>query len=63
MSKFHQLTVLEVKEETSSAKSVSFNVPLELYEAYNYKPGQYLTLKFNLNGEEVRRSYSLCSSP
>ncbi|OSY87433.1 hypothetical protein WH52_11170 [Tenacibaculum holothuriorum] len=63
MAKFHSLKVLEVKEETANAKSVAFDVPYELYEAYNYKPGQYLTLKFNLNGEEVRRSYSLCSSP
>lgn len=63
MAKFHSLKVLEVKEETANAKSVAFDVPLDLYEAYNYKPGQYLTLKFNLNGEEVRRSYSLCSSP
>lgn len=63
MSKFHSLTVLEVKEETADSKSVSFNVPQDLYLAYDYKPGQYLTLKFQLNGEEVRRSYSLCSSP
>ena len=63
MSKFYQLKVLESKALTSDAVAVSFDVPQALYETFNYKPGQYLTLKFNLNGEEVRRSYSLCSSP
>ena len=63
MSKFHPLKVLEVNKETSDSTSVAFDVPHELYETFNYKPGQYLTLKFKLNGEEVRRSYSLCSSP
>ena len=63
MSNFHSLKVIEAKEETKYAKTVAFDVPQELYDVFNYKPGQYLTLKFNLNGEEVRRSYSLCSSP
>ena len=63
MSTFYQLKVLKVQQETTDSVSVSFDVPLELYETFNYKAGQYLTLKFNLNGEEVRRSYSLCSSP
>lgn len=63
MSKFYQLKVLEIKKETEDSVSVSFNLPYELYEIFNYKPGQYLTLRFNLNGEDVRRSYSLCSSP
>lgn len=63
MSTFYSLKVLQVQEETKDAVSVSFDVPYELYETFNYKAGQYLTLKFNLNGEEVRRSYSLCSSP
>ena len=63
MSKFYQLKVLETKEETKDSISISFDVPQELYETFNYKAGQYLTLKFNLNGQDVRRSYSLCSSP
>lgn len=63
MSKFYNLKVLEVHQEIDDAVSVSFDVPYELYDTFNYKPGQYLTLKFNINGEEVRRSYSLCSSP
>ncbi|CAL2104555.1 Phenylacetate-CoA oxygenase/reductase, PaaK subunit [Tenacibaculum sp. 190130A14a] len=63
MSKFHKLKVLEVKKETNDSVSVSFDVPNELYETFNFKAGQYVTLKFILNGEEARRSYSLCSSP
>lgn len=63
MSEFHQLKILEVIKETEDATSISFKVPQELYETFHYKPGQYLTLKFTINGEDVRRSYSLCSSP
>ncbi|MEQ3500040.1 ferredoxin--NADP reductase [Tenacibaculum sp. SSH1-16] len=63
MSKFHKLKVLEVKKETNDSVSVSFDVPYELYETFNFKAGQYITLKFVINGEEARRSYSLCSSP
>ncbi len=63
MPKFHQLKVLEVQKETENATSIAFDVPYNLYETFNYKPGQYLTLKFIINGEDVRRSYSLCSSP
>ena len=63
MSKFYQLKVSETKTLTSDAVAVSFDIPAELQETFNYKPGQYLTLKFHLNGEDVRRSYSLCSTP
>ncbi len=63
MSKFYPLKVIEVKKETSNSTSVAFNVPYELYETFKYKPGQYITLKFNLKEKEVRRSYSLCSNP
>ncbi len=63
MSKFHKLKVGEVKNEIADAVSVSFQVPAELKEAYNYKPGQYTTLKLVINGENVNRSYSFCSSP
>lgn len=63
METFYPLKVIDVQRETDDAVSVSFDVPHHLYETFNYKPGQYLTLKFTLNGEEVRRSYSLCSTP
>lgn len=63
MSKFHTLTVSEVRRETPDAVSVEFEVPESVSTEFAYTQGQYLTLKFNLNGEELRRSYSLCSSP
>jgi ring-1,2-phenylacetyl-CoA epoxidase subunit PaaE len=63
MSKFHSLKVKEVIRETADAVSVAFEVPANLKQEYKYLQGQYLTLKFVINGEEVRRSYSICSSP
>lgn len=63
MSRFHTLKVIDVVRETADAVSVAFEVPNNLKEDYKYKQGQYLTLKFNINNEEVRRSYSICSSP
>ncbi|MBL7777426.1 MAG: 2Fe-2S iron-sulfur cluster binding domain-containing protein [Chitinophagales bacterium] len=62
MSKFHVLTVKEVKQETADAVSVSFDVPAHLHNNFQYKPGQYTTLKMQVNGEQVNRSYSFCSS-
>lgn len=63
MSKFHTLKVADVVRETADAVSIAFEVPGNLKQEYKYKQGQYLTLKFNINGEDLRRSYSICSSP
>lgn len=63
MTKFHTLIVRDVIRETPDAVSIGFDIPPELKEEYRYKHGQYLTLKFILGGEEIRRSYSICSSP
>ncbi len=63
MAKFHTLQVAEVRRETADCVSVSFDVPAQLKAEYQYIQGQYLTLKLVVNGEELRRSYSLCSSP
>ncbi|MCT4560087.1 MAG: phenylacetate-CoA oxygenase/reductase subunit PaaK [Crocinitomicaceae bacterium] len=60
---FHTLQIKDIRRETEDAVSISFEIPANLVENYQYLPGQYLTLKANINGEEVRRSYSLCSSP
>ncbi|MDP8994894.1 MAG: phenylacetate-CoA oxygenase/reductase subunit PaaK [Pseudomonadota bacterium] len=60
---FHTLTVAEVIPETAEAKSIRFEVPEELRETFRFKPGQHLTLKAELGGEEVRRNYSLCVAP
>jgi len=61
--RFHTLTIADVREETASALSVSFDVPDALAAAYRYVAGQYLTLRATIDGEEVRRSYSICTAP
>ena len=63
MSKFNQLKVKEIRRETADAVSVLFDVPPAMQIPYQYKQGQYITLKMNVNGEELRRSYSICTSP
>ncbi|PCJ87008.1 MAG: phenylacetic acid degradation protein [Flavobacteriales bacterium] len=63
MAKFYKLKVTDVRRETDDCVSVAFDVPDELKDQYKYIQGQYLTLKFDFNGKEVRRSYSFCSSP
>ncbi|NCF18660.1 MAG: phenylacetate-CoA oxygenase/reductase subunit PaaK [Haliea sp.] len=60
-TQFHSLTVARVEPETDSAIKVSFNVPPELADTFHYKQGQYLTLQSEVDGEQVRRSYSICS--
>ena len=63
MAKFHPLKIKEINRETKDAVSIVFDIPVTLQAEYQFKQGQYLTLKLNINGEEVRRSYSICSSP
>jgi ring-1,2-phenylacetyl-CoA epoxidase subunit PaaE len=59
--RFHPLTVSDVRRETADAISLAFTVPDRLRDAYRYTPGQYLTLRATIDGEDVRRSYSICS--
>ena len=61
--KFHKLQVKSVSKLTKDAVSIEFNVPNELTNAFKYVAGQYLTLKKQLENQEIRRSYSLCSAP
>lgn len=63
MARFHSLKVAEITRETADCVSVVFEVPDALRSDYKYIQGQYLTLKMKVGGEEIRRSYSLCSSP
>ncbi|HEV2817710.1 MAG TPA: ferredoxin--NADP reductase [Allosphingosinicella sp.] len=60
---FHTLTIAEVVPETAEARSILFVVPEELRETFKFKPGQHLTLKAEIAGEELRRNYSLCVAP
>ncbi|MFA7444756.1 MAG: 2Fe-2S iron-sulfur cluster-binding protein [Flavobacteriaceae bacterium] len=63
MADFYKLTVKEVKRETPEAVSVVFNVPENLRDFYKFTAGQYINLKLTLDGQEIRRAYSICSSP
>lgn len=60
---FHRLTVAEVVPETEEARSIRFAVPPELADLYRFRAGQHLTLRTFIDGEEVRRNYSLCTAP
>lgn len=61
--RFHRLSVNDLRRETADAISLTFAIPQELASDYSFAPGQYLTLRTMLDGEEVRRSYSICSGP
>lgn len=61
--KFHKLIVKDVRKETKDCTSVAFEVPTEHKKDYQFIQGQYLTLRTDINGEDIRRSYSICSSP
>jgi ring-1,2-phenylacetyl-CoA epoxidase subunit PaaE len=63
MASFYKLNIKEVKHETPNAVSVLFNIPTELQSAYTFIAGQYINLKLTLDGKEIRRAYSICSSP
>ena len=61
MPTFHKLKIANIRRETEDTVSIAFDVPEHLREEYRYIQGQYLTLKTLINGEDVRRSYSICS--
>ena len=63
MSSFYKLSIKEIIKETTDAVSILFNVPDELKSYYQFVAGQYVNLKVTLDGEEIRRAYSICSSP
>jgi ring-1,2-phenylacetyl-CoA epoxidase subunit PaaE len=63
MSTFYKLQIKEVKRETPHAISVVLAIPMELKKAYSFIAGQYINIKLTLDGEEIRRAYSICSSP
>ena len=62
MTTFHSLTVAKVEPETRDAVTITFAVPQALQDAYRFRPGQHLTLKTTLGGDELRRCYSICRS-
>jgi len=63
MSKFHLLTIKEIKKETQNAVSIVFDIPTELKNEFRFTAGQYINIKKELAGVELRRAYSICSAP
>ena len=62
MPRFHPLTVAEVRRETPDCVSLSFSVPAELRERFRFTQGQHVILRAEIDGEELRRTYSICSA-
>lgn len=62
MSVFHSVKVKSVQKETADSVSVTLDIPAELKNEFSYKSGQFITFRVNVNGEQLNRSYSLCSS-
>lgn len=60
---FSKVRVKEVRRETDDCVSILFDIPEELQQTFSYLPGQHITIRTQINNEQVRRSYSLCSSP
>ena len=60
---FYPLMVSDVRKETKDCVSVAFDIPSDAGEYFNFTPGQYITFKYMHEGEELRRSYSICSAP
>ena len=63
MTDFHKLAIIDLYKETEDTSVITFGVPMDLQNGFQFRQGQHLTLKAAINGEDVRRSYSLCSSP
>ena len=63
MAEFHNIKIADVYKETKDTSVVTFDIPEHLQDDFKFIQGQHLTLKKEINGEDIRRSYSLCSSP
>ena len=60
--RFHDLTISTVRADTASSVELSFEIPAALASEFVFKPGQYLTLRAMVDGQDLRRSYSICSA-
>ncbi|MFT7329946.1 MAG: ring-1,2-phenylacetyl-CoA epoxidase subunit PaaE [Roseivirga sp.] len=63
MADFHKVNIADIYKETKDTVVVEFEIPKKLQQNFSFKQGQHLTLRKIINDEDVRRSYSLCSSP
>lgn len=60
---FHTLAITDLCQETADAITIRFEVPEKLAEQFRFEPGQHLTLRTEIDGDDLRRSYSICSTP
>ena len=60
---FFKLTIKNKQTETPDTTTIEFDIPAELQDTFHYKQGQYITIRLNIDGKELRRSYSMSSSP
>ena len=60
--RFHDLTIARVSPEAAGAVAITFAVPPELQDSFRFEPGQFLTLRTHIDGQDVRRNYSICST-
>ncbi len=63
MADFYNIKVAEIYKETKDTVVITFDIPEHLKTTFAFKQGQHLTLRKEINGEDIRRNYSLCSSP
>jgi len=63
MAEFHNIKVADVYKETKDCVVITFEIPDNLKEKFKFKQGQHLTIRKEINGQDIRRNYSLCSSP
>ena len=62
MSQFHALTIKSIAKVTDQSVAITFDIPENLKDTFSFKAGQYITLKTTINGEDIRRDYSICAS-
>jgi ring-1,2-phenylacetyl-CoA epoxidase subunit PaaE len=60
--RFHDLTVARISPEAAGSVAIAFAIPEELQDRFDFQPGQFLTLRTTIDGEDVRRNYSICST-
>ncbi|MCH2217829.1 MAG: ferredoxin--NADP reductase [Flavobacteriales bacterium] len=63
MHTFYNVKIRNINKETAHTVSIVFDIPESIRSHFIFKAGQYITLKSHINGEEVKRAYSICSSP
>lgn len=63
MADFHSLTVKHIKKLTPSSVAITFDIPKDLLQTFDFEAGQYITIKKEIKGEELRRAYSISSTP